>query len=113
MERNMSVRKFAAMSYYEDDYDELYEEYYIQYEEEEIFDVDGGIPIFEDDEVYFTLDREDIRSDSPIVKKDLTKLIKACENMPCCYKEYLTLGNNIGPTINFKEYVYLKYGFWP
>ena len=40
-------------------------------------------------------------------------MIEACENMPCCYKEYLTLGNNIGTTINFKEYVCIKYGFWP
>ena len=36
VERNLSVKKFAAMSYYEDDYDGQYEEYCRQYEEEEI-----------------------------------------------------------------------------
>ena len=40
-------------------------------------------------------------------------MIEACENMPGCYKEYLTLGKNIGAVMNFKEYVYLKYGFCP
>ena len=40
-------------------------------------------------------------------------MIKACENMPCCYKEYLTLGNTIGAVMTFKDYVYIKYGFWP
>ena len=43
MEINLSLNKFAAMSYYEDDYDEQYEEYCRRYEEEEIFYVDGGI----------------------------------------------------------------------
>ena len=33
--------------------------------------------------------------------------------MPRCYKDYLTLGKNIGGVMTFKEYVYLKYGFWP
>ena len=81
--------------------------------EEEILYVDGGLPRDEDNEVYWPFDREDTRYDSPIVKKELTNMIEACENMPCCYKEYLTLGNNIGTTINFKEYVYLNYGFFP
>ena len=33
------------MSYYEDDYDEQYEEYYIQYEEEKVLYVDGFLSI--------------------------------------------------------------------
>ena len=34
VERNLSQNKFAAMSYYEGDYDEQYEEYCRTYEEE-------------------------------------------------------------------------------
>ena len=41
VERNLSQNKFAAMSYYEDDYDEQYEEYCIQYEDEKVLYVDG------------------------------------------------------------------------
>ena len=52
MERNISLNKFAAMSYYEDDYDEQYEEYYRRYEEEEILYVDGGILKHDYDENY-------------------------------------------------------------
>ena len=48
MEINFSVKKFAAMSYYEDDYDEQYEEYCRQYEE--IIYVDGGLTKNEYDE---------------------------------------------------------------
>ena len=48
-----------------------------------------------------------------MVNKDLTNMIEACENMPCCYKEYVALGKNIDAVTTFKEYVYLKYGFWP
>ena len=43
MEINLSVNKFAAMSYYDDDYDQQYEEYYRQYEEDEIIYVDAGL----------------------------------------------------------------------
>ena len=43
IEINLSVKKFAAMSYYDDDYDEHYEEYCRQYEEEEVLNVDGGL----------------------------------------------------------------------
>ena len=52
VEINISLNKFAAMSYYEDDYDEQYEEYYRRYEEEEILYVDGGILKDEYDEDY-------------------------------------------------------------
>ena len=48
-----------------------------------------------------------------MVKKDLTKMKKACENMPCCYQEYLALGKKICADISFKEYIYFQYGFWP
>ena len=48
-----------------------------------------------------------------MVKKDLTKIMEACENMPSCYKEYLTLGKRICAKITFKEYIYFQYGFWP
>ena len=41
MEINLSLKKFAAMSYNGDDYDEQYEEYCRQYEEEEVLYVDG------------------------------------------------------------------------
>ena len=40
-------------------------------------------------------------------------MIEACENMPCYYKEYLTLLKTIGAVMTFKEYAYLMYGFWP
>ena len=43
VEINLLLKKFAAMSYCEDDYDEQYEEYCRRYEEEEILYVDGGI----------------------------------------------------------------------
>ena len=48
------MKKFVAMSYYEDDYDEQYEEYCRRYEEEEILYVDGGILKNEYDEYYWT-----------------------------------------------------------
>ena len=48
-----------------------------------------------------------------MVKKDLTKIMEACENMPCCYKEYLALGKKICADITFKEYIYFQYGFCP
>ena len=54
VERNLSVNKFAAMSYYEDDYDEQYGEYCRRCEEEEIFYGDGGILKHEYDEYYWT-----------------------------------------------------------
>ena len=54
MERNLLVNKFAGMSYYEDDYDVQYEEYYRRHEEEEILYVDGGILKHEYDEEYWT-----------------------------------------------------------
>ena len=44
LESNLSLKKFASMSYYEDDYVEQYEEYCRRYEEEEILYVDGGLP---------------------------------------------------------------------
>ena len=43
----------------------------------------------------------------------MTNMIEPCENMPCCYKEYVALGKNIDAVTTFKEYVYLKYGFLP
>ena len=94
------------MPYSDDDYDK-------QCEEEEILFVDGGLVRHEDDEVYIPSNREDIIYDSPIVKKDLIKVIEACENIPCYYKEYLTLLKTIGAVMTFKEYAYLMYGFWP
>ena len=47
-----------------------------------------------------------------MVKKYLTKMIEACENMPHCYQDYLALGKNICENMYFKEYIYFKYGFW-
>ena len=88
------------------------EEDYEQYEEETLCVV-GDLPRFEDDELYFPSDREEIIYDFPMVKKYLARMIEVCENMPRCYKDYLTLGKNIGGVMTFKEYVYLKYGFWP
>ena len=32
--------------------------------------------------------------------------------MPDCYEEYLALGKDICAAMNFKDYVYLSYGFW-
>ena len=46
-----------------------------------------------------------------MVKKDLIKIMEACENMPSCYKEYLALGKKICADINFKEYIYFQSGF--
>ena len=94
------------MSYYEDDYDEQYEEYCRQYEEEEILYVDGGILKHEYDEYYWTSNGEDIRSDSPMVKKYLTNIMESCENMPSCYNEYLALGKKICVDVTFKKYIY-------
>ena len=53
MEINLSLKKFAAMSYYEDDYNEEYEEYCRRYEKEEILYVDGGLTKHEYDEEYW------------------------------------------------------------
>ena len=86
------------MSYFDDDYDEQYEEYCRIYEEEEILYVDGGILKNEDDEDYWKSYREEIRYDSPMVKKNLIEIIEACENMPHCYEDYLALGRNICET---------------
>ena len=58
-EINLSLNKFAAMSYYEGDYDEQYEEYCRRYEEEEIIYVDGDILKHEYDEEYWTSDGEE------------------------------------------------------
>ena len=49
--------------------------------EEEILYVDGGLQRHEYYELYWPSGREDIISDYTIVKKDLAKMIKACENM--------------------------------
>ena len=49
LEGDLSVKKFVAMPYYEDDYDDQYEEYCRRYEEEEILYVDGGLPKYEYD----------------------------------------------------------------
>ena len=94
------------MSYYEDDYDEQYEEYCRQYEEEEMIYIDGGIPKNEYDEDYWTSNREEIRSDSPMVKKNLAEIIEACENMPQYYEDYLALGRNICANIYFRLYLF-------
>ena len=48
-----------------------------------------------------------------MVKKYLTKMKEACENMPCYYQEYLALGKKICADISFKEYIYFQYGFQP
>ena len=53
VEINLSLKKFAAMSYYGDDYDEQYEEYCRRYEEEILY-VDGGILKNEYYEDYWT-----------------------------------------------------------
>ena len=99
------------MSYFDDDYDEHYEEYCRKYEEKTLC-VDGGIPVFEDNKVYFLLDIKYIRFYSRMGKKYLTNIIEACENMPRCYEEYLALGKKICANIDFGEYIYFKYGFW-
>ena len=46
-------------------------------------------------------------------KKDAKRDAKSSFCCSGCYKEYLTLGENIGAGMRFKEHVYLKYGFWP
>ena len=49
VERNILVNKFVAMSYYEDDYDEQYEEYCRQFvEEEEVIYVNYGLQMSRD-----------------------------------------------------------------
>ena len=101
------------MSYNEDGYDEQYEEYYRRYEEEEILNVDGGILKHEYDEDYWMTNGEYIRSNSPMVKKNLAEIIEACENMPHYYEDYLALGRNICANLSFGDYIYFKYGFWP
>ena len=99
------------MSYYEDDYDEEYEEYCRRYGEEEILYVDGGIQKNEYDEDYWASNREEIRPDSPMVKKNLAEIIEACENMPHYYEDYLALGRNICANLSFRDYIYFTYGF--
>ena len=39
-----------------------------------------------------------------MVKKYLTNMKEACENMPWCYQEYLALGKKICVDTSFKEY---------
>ena len=77
-----------------------------KYEKEEILYVDGGLTKHEYDEEYWKSYGEEIRSDSPMVKKDMTTIMEACEIMPNYYKEYLALGKNICADITFKEYIY-------
>ena len=48
-----------------------------------------------------------------MVKKSLTKIIEACENMAHYYEDYLALGRNICANLYFGDYIYFKYGFWP
>ena len=48
-----------------------------------------------------------------MVKKDLTKMIEACENMTHCYEDYLDLGRNICSNLYFRDYIYFKYGLQP
>ena len=48
-----------------------------------------------------------------MVKKDLTKMIEAYENMSRYYQEYLALGKDICANISVKEYIYFKYGIKP
>ena len=62
-------------------------------------------------EDYWTSNGEEIRSDSPIVKKNLANIIEACENMPHCYEDYLSLARNICANLSFGDYIYFKYGF--
>ena len=38
-------------------------------------------------------------------------MMEACENMSCCYQEYLALGKKICAYIYFKEYIYFHYVF--
>ena len=47
-----------------------------------------------------------------MVKKNLTNIIEACENMSHCYEDYLNLGRNICANLSFRDYIYFKYGFW-
>ena len=46
-----------------------------------------------------------------MVKKNLTEIIEACENMSHCYEDYLALGRNICVNLSFGDYIYFKYGF--
>ena len=46
-----------------------------------------------------------------MVKKYLTEIIEACENMPRCYEDYLDLGRNICANLSFRDYLYFTYGF--
>ena len=48
-----------------------------------------------------------------MVKKNLTEIIEACENMSHCYEDYLVLGMNIFANLYFGDYIYFKYGFRP
>ena len=48
-----------------------------------------------------------------MVKKNLTDIIEACENMSHYYEDYLDLGRNICANLYFGDYIYFKYGFWP
>ena len=57
---------------------------------------------------YWTLDGEQIRSDSPMVKKSLTEIIEACENMSHYYEDYLALGRNICENLSFGDNIYFK-----
>ena len=48
-----------------------------------------------------------------MVKKNLTEIIEACQNMSHCYEDYLDLGRNICANLSFRDYIYFKYGLWP
>ena len=87
-------------------YDEQYEEYCRRYEEEEILYVDGCLPKIENDENYWTSEGEEIIYYSPMVKKNLTEIIEACENMSHCYEDYLDLGRNI--CANLSEIIFIS-----
>ena len=99
------------MSYSKEDFDEQYEEYCRRYEEKQILYVDGGIQKNEYDEDYWTSNREESRSDSPMARKNLAEIIEACENMPHYCEDYLALGRNICANLYFRDYIYFKYGF--
>ena len=100
------MNKISSISYSDDDYDEQYEEYCRQYEEEKVLYVDGGLSRDEDGDFYGQAYRKEIRIEPSMVKKDLSKMKEACENMPRCYHEYLTLGKKICADICFKEFFF-------
>ena len=48
-----------------------------------------------------------------MVKKNLTEIIEACDNMSHYYEDYLVLGRNVCEYLSFGDYIYFKYGLCP